>query len=195
MTLPRSSRRRGVDATFVVDDEVETRSAALQPCSLYNRGSGAGPPTPSMQGDVDLAEATGPVVLESIPPSFDRTEFASSATADKSPSSLQWALTLIGKSFSFKDLELEEDPAFRDRRPGDLFTLDTIVAYDSARRAFAPATVRRSSRSLHYVFYSVDATTERELSPAASFAPNPPESRRLYSTRQDSGASAPPPSF
>ena len=64
----------------MVDDEVEIRSTAFQSCSLYNRGSGAGPPTSSSQGNVDLAEATGPVSLDSIhpPPSFDRAEFTSS---------------------------------------------------------------------------------------------------------------------
>ena len=43
MTLPRSSRRRSLNAALAVDDEVETRSAAPQSSSLYNRGSELSP--------------------------------------------------------------------------------------------------------------------------------------------------------
>ena len=133
MTLPRSSRRRSLKAAFVVDDEVEIRSTAFQSSSLYNRGSGAGPPTSSSQGDVDLAEATGPVALRSIypAPSFDPDGFAFSVTLDKLPAPFYWALKLLGKSFSYKDLELEDDPVFRDRNPSNLFIISTIASYDS----------------------------------------------------------------
>ena len=109
----------------MVDDEVEIRSTAFQSSSLYNRGSGAGPPVSSSQGDVDLAVVTGPVALRSInpSPSFDPDGFAFSVMLDKLPATFYWALNLVGKSFSYKDLELEDDPVFRDRNPSSVCSI------------------------------------------------------------------------
>ena len=69
----------------------------------------------------------------------------------KLPTPFHWAVKLVGKAFSYKDLELEDDPVFRDRNPSNLFIISTIVSYDSGRKAFIPATIRCSNRSLHFV--------------------------------------------
>ena len=158
----------------MIDNEIEIRSA------VYQRSS-------NTAERISTSLSTTTVSLTLPPPSFDGSDFASSVMVDKLASGSQWALSLLGKSFCFKELELEDDPAFRDRHPSNTFIINTIVSYDPIRKVFVPASVRCSNRSLHYVFYSVDVTNEYEISPISSFAPNLPHNRRFYLMKEGLG--------
>ena len=111
----RSSRRRYVNETVVIDNEIEIRSA------VYQRSS-------NTAERISTSLSTTTVSLTFPPPSFDDSDFVSSVMVDKLASGSQWALSLLGKSFCFKELELEDDPAFRDRHPSNTFIINTIVS-------------------------------------------------------------------
>ena len=132
---PTSSRRRAGVEAFVVDDEIEVRTAG------FHRSRSA--------AERSAVSSSGLIVPDTNPPpAFDPSDFLPSVMLDKLASGCQWALSLIGRTSSFKDLELEDDPAFRSRHPSNRFVINTIASYDPVRRLFIPATIRCSNRSL-----------------------------------------------
>ena len=190
MSNPRSSRRTCARvATFHVDDEIEISSSLLQSDSLGDGVSGAGPPALSLQGDADLAEAPGSVAYndDALPnPMFNVDGFGHSVIASKFLTSKDsWALETIGSAFHYKDLEREDDLAYKSSNRSNAFVIHSLVTHDGKNKAFLKSSVRYATRSLRFMFYSVDNVYEYELVPIASIHPNLKEGSRFYVWHSD----------
>ena len=183
MSNPRSSRRTSARiATSHVDDEIEISSSLQQRETLGDRVSGAGPPALSLQGDADLTEAPGSIAHNGyMEPTFDASRFSFAVVDDKviAPGD-RWAKNLIGKSFKYKEEELEDDMEFKIKHPTNVFTIYAIVTYHAEKMQFLSANVRYTRKSLHYICYSVDTISDYDIMPVASFQPALPERRKFY---------------
>ena len=127
-----------------------------------------------MQGNADLAEAPGSFVYnfnynEDPFPTFANPTFNVDREIVASKDS--WALDMIGLAFHYKDLEHESDLQLKSRWSSNTFAIQSLVAYDGKSQRLLSSSVRRSRRSLRFLFYSVDATHEYEIAPVASFDP------------------------
>ena len=183
MSNSRSSRRTSARiATFHVDDEIEISSSLVRSDSLGDRVSGAGPPALSSQGDTDLTEAPGSIAHNGYrEPSFNASRFSFAVVDDAViASGDRWAKKLVGKSFKYKQEELEDDVDFKLKRPTNAFTIYSIVAHHAEKTQFLSANLRYARENLHYICYSVDAMNDYEIMPVASFQPALSERHKLY---------------
>ena len=134
------------------------------------------------QGNADLAEVPGSIAYnESIAPTFDVRSFEFASINDRMlATSDKWALELVGKTFKYKEHELEGDQQFKFRNPSSLFIIHSVVVYNAEKKEFLHANVRYAKKSLHFIFYSVDDLGEWEISPVVSFNPRLLERKRFY---------------
>ena len=187
MSNPRSSRRTCARvATFHVDDEIEVSSSLWQSDSLDDGASGAGPPALSLQGNVDLAEAPGSIAYSGnalVNPTFNVDCFAHSVMSSKRVTS-KHSWVLIGKAFYYKELERDDDLERKSNNKSNAFVTHSLIVYDGKSKAFLKSSVRCATRSLRFLFYSVDSVDEHEVAPVASFHPNLTEGARLYALQR-----------
>ena len=91
-----------------------------------------------------------------------------------------WILSLISKSFKRKELEFEYDLDFKAKHPSNRLITHSLVTCDGANKKFIPSSVRYTRKSLHFICYSVDLSSDYELMPALSFQPKLSERDRFY---------------
>ena len=126
-------------------------SPCLTTQPLGDEVSGTGSPTTPIQEDVDLAEVNGPVVNQSNAnklyfgiQGFENFRMDRRYVGVKD----SWALLLLGEWFKYKELELEDDLAFKAKHPSNKFRIHSMVNYNGSRRKFLNASVNYARRNL-----------------------------------------------
>ena len=127
--VPTSSRRKRNHVSYEIDEEVVIRAPFLANPTLVDEDVGDEPPVASPQENVDLEEVNDFPGHRSVPrtPTFDDNGFEEYKMDERYVSSRDdWILSLIGKSFHYKELELEDDLVFKDRHPTNIFTIHSV---------------------------------------------------------------------
>ena len=138
-------------------------SPSLETQPLGDEASGTGSPAASLQVGVDPAGVNGLVAPQEglRRPSFYAHDLESYRIDDRRVLDQDARrFDFIGDWLRFKDLELEDDPEFKSRRPSNRFRTIHVAYYDGARRRFIPATVRRARRRLRLLCRSVDKVSD-----------------------------------
>ena len=119
---------------------------------------------------------------------FDARPFESALIDDRALSSRdRWAF--VDKRLKLKERELEDDLELKSKRPSSLFVIHSVAAHNGDKKQLSPANVRRAKRSSRFAFYSIDALSDYEATPAASFEPSFLDRDKLYALQQSDGAS------
>ena len=160
---------------------IGSSSSENQP--LGDETSGTGSPATTLQVGVDPAGVNGLVAPQEgfHQPNFHVDNLESYRMDDRFVAERDaWCFAFIGKWFSFKDMELEDDLDFKDRHPSNRFRIIGIVHYDGERKVFIPATVRYARKRLFFLCCSADKPRDYELVSTESFHPRLHESYRFY---------------
>ena len=91
-----------------------------------------------------------------------------------------WSILLLGKSFQYKAMELENDDELKRDNPSNEWKIFSIVTYDVVKRVFIPFSRRYTRKSLCFIAYSRDNPSDYDIFPVASFHPELHQSRKFF---------------
>ena len=65
--------------------------------------------------------------------------------------------------------------------------IHSLIVYDGKNKRVLKSSVRYSTKSLHFLFYSMDNSDGYKVAPVASFHPKLPEGLRFYTLQSTQG--------